>query len=220
MKKDPRREFAHRAKSGKDPSQRVCSPCNSKKGPSLGVCSSWNDEKGPSQEVCTSCNDKKDPFFFTCSSCKPKKCTIPPPCKPCKPQKCSIPTSCKPCKPQKCTILTPCKPRKPQKIPLASFPAFSNNQKNQLTKTLHLRITRKIWWWRSFFLCAGFRCSQFFLASAPSKRTKCLPLYSALGAQPQTLIVERVEVFLQEKKNLIFHLLVGLVLQVMTPGLH
>ena len=178
VKKDPRRRFAHRAKSGKRPL--------------LGVCSPWNDQKGPSQVVCSPCDDKKDPFFFTCRSCKPKKC--------------SIPTSCTPCK--------------PQKIPLASFPAFSNNQKNQLTKTFHLRITRKIWWWRRFFLCAGFRCSQFLLASAPSKRAKCLPSYSALDAQPQTLIVERVELFLQEKKNLIFHLLFGLVLQVMTPGLH
>ena len=156
MKKDPRREFAHRAKSGKGPSQEVCSP--------------WNDEKGSSQEVYSPWNDKKDPFFFTCSSCKPQKCTIPTPCKPCKPKKYTIPTPCKLCK--------------PQKIPLASFPAFSNNQKNQLTKTLHLRITRKIWWWRRVFWCAGFRCSQFFLASAPSKRAKRLPLYSALDAQP------------------------------------
>ena len=170
MKKDPRWEFAAHAKS--------------EKGFSQGVCSPWNDQKGPSQEVCTPWNDKKAPFFFTCSSCKPQKCSIPTPCKPCKPQKCSILTPCKPCKPQKCSILTPCTPCKPQKIPLASFPAFSNNQKNQLTKTLHLRITRKIWWWRRVFWYAGFRCSQFFLASAPSKRAKCLPSYSALDAQP------------------------------------
>ena len=176
----------------KDPRRRFADYANDEKGPSLGVCSLWNDEKGSSQEVYSPWNDKKDPFFFTCSSCKPQKCTIPTPCKPCK----------------------------PQKIPLASFPAFSNNQKNQLTKTLHLRIARKIWWWRRVFWCAGFRCSQFFLASVPSKRAKCLPSYNALDAQPQTLIVERVEVFLQEKKNLIFHLLVVLVLQVMTPGLH
>ena len=170
VKKDPRRRFAHRAKSGKRPL--------------LGVCSPWNDQKGPSQVVCSPCDDKKDPFFFTCRSCKPKKCSIPTPCSSCKPQKCSIPTPCKPCKPKKCSIPTSCTPCKPQKIPLASFPAFSNNQKNQLTKTFHLRITRKIWWWRRFFLCAGFRCSQFFLASAPSKRAKCLPSYNALDAQP------------------------------------
>ena len=192
IKKDPRRRFTARATAKKPPFSSLAARANPKNAPFRPLAARANPKNAPFWPLAPPANNKKAPFFFTCSSCKPQKCSIPPPFKPCK----------------------------PQKISLASFPAFSNNQKNQLTKTLHLRITRKIWWWRRFFWCAGFRCSQFFLASAPSKRAKCLPSYNALDAQPQTLIVERVEVFLQEKKNLIFHLLVGLVLQVMTPGLH
>ena len=213
VKKDPRRRFAHHAKSEKGPLLGVCTPCkewkrtlagglqlvqrvkksprrefaahaNNEKDPLQVVRSPWNDQKGPSQEVCSSCKEWKSPLAGSLQLVKQQKRTLAESLHTEKPQKCTIPTPCKPRKPQKCTIPTPCKPRKPQKIPLASFTAFSNNQKNQLTKTLHLRITRKIWWWRRVFWCAGFRCSQFFLASAPSKRAKYLPSYNALDAQP------------------------------------